>query len=468
MGPAKAIATPRRGGWSVRRRPLTERRRILLSSIAIMVGASLSAAALAIYVLYEAAFEVHGKRLAEVAESRAHLITAVARFDAQYSQGDVPGGASAATLSQIVDAHDSFEGFGETGEFTLARREGDRIVWLLKHRHEDIDMPSPTPFHSGLAEPMRRALSGHSGRMVGPDYRGVEVLAAFHRIPELGWGVVAKIDIEEIRKPFVRAGRLVAGIAVIVIAIGVGLILRVTSPLIRRLETRTEELQDAHERLRAATSQRAMVQEQERRKLAVDLHDGLSQLLTLASMKLAMLRRSTEAEVGERNARELGQLIAEARERSGSVIFQLCPPVLYDVGLAEAAEWLAEDIERRYGLHVTVENDGKRRPLNEETRILLFRSLSELLINVAKHAGTDKASVRLWHEGRFLKITVEDKGVGFRPDARTGGYGLFSTRERLNHLGGTIQIDSVQGGGTRVVLAAPVATEGPVTDTASA
>ena len=167
---------------------MTERQRILLSSIAIMVLVSLSTAGIAIYVLYRATFDVHEARLEEVVRSRARLIEAVGRFDAEFCQNAVPGGGSAATLSQVVEAHESFPGFGETGEFTLARREGDQIVWLLRHRHDDLEVPSTVSLASDLAEPMRRALRGESGTLVGLDYRGEEVLAAYEFIAGLGWG----------------------------------------------------------------------------------------------------------------------------------------------------------------------------------------------------------------------------------------------------------------------------------------
>jgi signal transduction histidine kinase len=435
---------------------MKERQRILLSSIAIMVVVSLSAASIAIYVLYRAAFGVHKARLEEVVRSRARLIEAVGRFDAEFCEDVVPGGGRAATLSQVIEAHENFQGFGKTGEFVLAQREGDEIVWLLRHRHGDLEVPSPTPLTTDLAEPMRRALRGASGTLVGLDYRGEEVLAAHEYVAGLGWGVVAKIDMREINEPFLRAGLLVAGISLLVIAAGVGLILRVASPLVRRLEARTDELREARDRLRASTTEALLSEDRERRNLAVDLHDGLSQLLTLASMKLALLRRSLEGQGSDEEVREIEKLINEARERSESVTFQLCPPVLHDVGLAEAAHWLADDVKKRYGLNITLEDDGQRWPLNEATRISLFRSLRELLINVAKHARTSEAHVRLWGDGRLMMMSVEDKGDGFDPESIPPGFGLFSIRERLNHLDGHIQIDSVPGAGTRIVVVAPM------------
>jgi len=440
---------------------MTERQRILLSSIGIMVVVSLSAASIAMYVLYQAALEVHEERLKEIVMSRARLIAAVGRFDARLSQEVLPGGASEATLSQVVEAHESFPGFGETGEFVLARREGDQIVWLLRHRHGDLEVPSPIPFASNLAEPMRRALRGESGTVVGLDYRGAEVLAAYEFIPELGWGVVAKIDMREVDQPFLRAGLLAAGIALLVIAVGAGIVLRVTFPLIRRVEARTDELREARDRLRASTSETLLSEDRERRSLAVDLHDGLSQLLTLASMKLALLRRSVGGQRWDQDVRDVEQLVTEARERSESVTFQLCPPVLHDVGLVEAAHWLADDLKKRYGLHVAVEDDGQRWPLDEVARISLFRSLREMLINVAKHAGTSEARVRLWGEGRSMMMSVEDRGAGFDHEAIPPGFGLFSIRERLNHLGGSMQVDSAPGAGTRIMVVAPMSVTGP-------
>jgi signal transduction histidine kinase len=121
-------------------------------------------------------------------------------------------------------------------------------------------------------------------------------------------------------------------------------------------------------------------------------------------------------------------------------------------------------METRFGLYVTLEDDGQRYLLDEGTRITLFRGLNEVLLNVAKHAQADETHVRLWREGRIMRIAVEDDGVGFDPGADTSGFGLFSVRERLNHLGGRVEIESAPGRGTRIVLSGPIKTEDPGTD----
>ena len=183
---------------------MDERRRILFLLL-IMTSVALVVSGISITLLYRATLEEEQARLVETAQSQARLMEAVARFDAVYNV-DYPEGPEAATLSQIRDAHENYLGFGETGEFTLAKREGDLIVFLLRHRHADLDLPLPVPFGSELAEPMRRALSGQSGTVVGLDYRGETVLAAYEPVAKLDLGIVAKIDLAEHRAPFVTAG----------------------------------------------------------------------------------------------------------------------------------------------------------------------------------------------------------------------------------------------------------------------
>ena len=213
---------------------MTESKRIFLL-ILIMIGVSLVVAGIAIYVLYQAAMNEGRGRLMESAQSQARLIEAIARFDAVQSR-DFPEGSKAATISQIVDAHKHYKGFGQTGEFTLAQREGDQIVFLLSHRHYDLENPKPVPWDAELAEPMRRALSGKSGTVIAFDYRGELVLAAHEPVAELDLGIVAKIDLAEVRRPFVRAGLVGFGSAVVVVVLGSLLFVGVSNPMVRRLE----------------------------------------------------------------------------------------------------------------------------------------------------------------------------------------------------------------------------------------
>ena len=240
-----------------------ERKRLFLL-VLIMTTVSLVVAGITVYVLFGTAFEQQRERLVEAAQSQARLIEAIARHDAARAQTNpesYPGGPSVATLSQIIDAHGHYKGFGETGEFTLARRAGDDIFFLLRHRHFDLDQPKSVPLDSELAEPMRRALSGLSGTLVGLDYRGETVLAAHEPVAELGFGIVAKIDLAEIRAPFIRAGLMAICAALLVVFVGAVVFLRVSNPIMKRLEERTAELMMANEHLELEIQERRGAEE---------------------------------------------------------------------------------------------------------------------------------------------------------------------------------------------------------------
>ncbi|HOI09481.1 MAG TPA: hypothetical protein PK313_03290 [Myxococcota bacterium] len=216
------------------------KRMFLLVGVMSVVAAGVTIATIAI--LYRTALGEERLRLQEAAQSQARLIESIARFDETYSR-EYPGGARAATLAQIVDAHSRYRGFGDTGEFMVARREGDTIVYLMTHRHGDLDRPRPVPWVSNLGEPMRRALSGRSGTVIALDYHGTEVLAAHEPVAELDLGIVAKIDLAEVRAPFVRAGMLAGAVAIVLVLAGTLLFFRVTNPLIHQLNRTVADLE---------------------------------------------------------------------------------------------------------------------------------------------------------------------------------------------------------------------------------
>lgn len=205
----------------------------VLSAVAISIGIS------AIYILYRTSFQEQGLRLVETVQSQARLLEAVARFDSLYNR-DYPGGSIQATLTQIQDAHSRYRGFGKTSEFTLAQLKGDKIVFHLRHRHTALDTPEPVAWDSDLAEPMRRALSGLSGTVVALDYRAKKVLAAHEPVSILNFGIVAKIDLAEIRNPFIKAAMVVTIIALTLIAAGTWLFFRITNPMLKRISESEE------------------------------------------------------------------------------------------------------------------------------------------------------------------------------------------------------------------------------------
>jgi PAS domain S-box-containing protein len=219
------------------------------SSIYIALILSVSCAlvvSIALGVLYQRHVEDVKESLIVAAQSQARLIEAVAQSNiAHYVEhGEKHSDeAFAATLNQIKAAHELYTGFGETGEFAIARLYGDSIVFLLSHRHGNVDVPIPVPMHSNYAEPMRRALLGLSGTVIGRDYRGESVLAAYEPVSILNMGIVAKIDMKEVREPFTAAAGKALFVSAIIVVLGVLLVRRATRPLIDKFRLQAHDLE---------------------------------------------------------------------------------------------------------------------------------------------------------------------------------------------------------------------------------
>jgi len=209
----------------------------LLAAILIAVTGTATLAALAI--LYRVSVNQTRDRLREYVQSQARLIEQIVaheqRFGPLVPDSSGHGTPRQAVLTQVADAHALFAGAGRTGEFRLAERVGDSIAYLVRHRSHYESLPMSIPFLGRTGTPMKRALSGQSGTMIGPDYRGISVVAAYEPLRGYGWGAVAKIDLSEVRAPFVRAGLLVALISLLLASAGIWLFLRVTNPVLAML-----------------------------------------------------------------------------------------------------------------------------------------------------------------------------------------------------------------------------------------
>jgi diguanylate cyclase (GGDEF)-like protein/PAS domain S-box-containing protein len=205
--------------------------------IAIMTLIVIFIISMALYRLYLVGFEEQKNRLTELVQSRAVMINILAKDKIGEHPKREKKDIEKEVLSALMDAHKKFKGFGKTGEFTLAKPDKDNIDFLLSHRHGTVDdMKSVFKENSNLAEPMRHALSGRSGYIVGSDYRGATVLAAYTPIKILGWGVVAKIDLSEIRAPYIKEALYGCIGGAILIMIGSLLVMRFIQPLTNEIE----------------------------------------------------------------------------------------------------------------------------------------------------------------------------------------------------------------------------------------
>ncbi len=228
------------------------------------------------------------------------------------------------------------------------------------------------------------------------------------------------------------------------------------------VEERTAELAAANRelaertgQLQALASQLTEAEQRERRRIAYVLHEDLQQLLVATKFSIGLLR-----DKGYRHAAEQAfESLDRAIEVSRTLTHELRPPVLYELGLGPALEWLGRQARAKYDLAVEVNVVPEAEPASDNLRILLFEAAQGLLLNVVKHAHVNRASVCLSRIDNRVQLLVADPGVGFDPSQRRGGFGLFSIRERLEMLGGRVEVDSAPGRGTRVSLTVPIGGE---------
>lgn len=222
-----------------------------------------------------------------------------------------------------------------------------------------------------------------------------------------------------------------------------------------------EELSERAARLRVLAGELTLAEQRERRRIAMILHDHIQQLLVAAKLRLAILGRHADPSV-QHASEEVQRLLSESILASRSLTTELSPPVLNEAGLKAGLEWLAGWMNDKHGLAVDLTMEQDPLPLADDVRALLFESVRELLFNVVKHSQVGSVTVTMRRVDGQVRVVVADRGAGFDPavirpaDQMGGGFGLFSIRERLDLVGGRLEVESAPGQGTRVVLAAPL------------
>jgi|GEM_PF-278798 len=230
-----------------------------------------------------------------------------------------------------------------------------------------------------------------------------------------------------------------------------------------RVLARTAALRIAEDRLRRLSGRLMQTQDEERRRIARELHDSLGQYLVASKMSLDLINMSSPNNDRVREAlADAIQQIEKAISETRTMSHLLHPPLLDEVGLESALIWYAEGFAKRSGIEVSVEISPSIGRLATDVETALFRVVQECLTNVHRHSGSPTAAVRLHREGGDLKLEVSDEGRGMPVSAMAGdsaqaapGVGIQGIRERVLQLHGTIEIVSGEGKGTRVVVTIP-------------
>lgn len=222
------------------------------------------------------------------------------------------------------------------------------------------------------------------------------------------------------------------------------------------------ESDERADRLRILSAALVTAEDRERRLLAQDLHDDLGQLLAIVSLKAAMMEKMDLPAPIHTAISECTVAVEQANRKLRTMALQLNPPMLDQIGLVPAIQWLADEVNRLHKIEVDIQDDGLPKPMDRAVSATLFRAVRELLVNVSKHTRVSKAVVALARNADdTMSLTVSDAGAGFDPSkvvtsADRGGFGLISLRERLGYLGGAMEVKSVPGDGTSVIVNVPL------------
>ncbi len=226
-----------------------------------------------------------------------------------------------------------------------------------------------------------------------------------------------------------------------------------------RVEQRTAALLSYQKQLRSLAMQLSRAEEEERRRLAAELHDNLGQMLAVTKMKMDFMQKEGKLE----DLSETMELVDESIQYTRKLMSDLKPPPsLKEENISGTLKWIINAMEP-YDINIhfddTVQNEPK---VGEDIKTTVVQSVRELLFNVVKHADSDEARIKLSFPANTVRITVEDNGKGFDMDntdfavTEDGGFGLFHIKERLGVLGGRADIESKPGDGTTVTLIAPL------------
>ena len=226
-----------------------------------------------------------------------------------------------------------------------------------------------------------------------------------------------------------------------------------------------KNLEEKTVQLRSLAAQIIQAEEGERRRIAKVLHDQLQQLIAGARYGLEGLKGMAEGAELQEALSKIDAMMGESLNVSRSLTTELNPPISHAGRLVPVLEWLAVLMKQKYGCAVDVHNDGETSLKSEETIVLLYQSLRELLFNVVKHANVKRAAVSIREHDGGVTLVVEDRGAGFDPrlleqsPGVSGGYGIFSIRERISLHGGRLEIESAPGKGSRFTLWVPVSVD---------
>lgn len=221
-----------------------------------------------------------------------------------------------------------------------------------------------------------------------------------------------------------------------------------------------EMMQIGHREANAALRRLNNILEDEAKRIAHTLHDEAAQLLASVYLELAEIKRLQPADAVLDRTERISSQLDMVSDQLRRLSHELRPPILDQLGLMPALQFLSDGFRKRAGLHIDIDNFiAERGRLPQPIETALYRTVQEALNNVVKHAGAKNVRVRIWIEQGLVHCTVKDDGAGFSPGSSVpgqSGLGLLGIRERINSLNGAFEINSKKGSGTELRVSIPM------------
>ena len=361
-----------------------------------------------------------------------------------------------------------------SAETLLVGRDENRVRYLTDLRHQkdaqfNLQLPLDQP---DLVEAM--GLTGQQGVVTGVDYRGVKVLAFLRPIPDSPWLLVAKVDGAEIYAPLqIRAGITALVTAILILAAALTTIAwararreseeklqRANTELEERVKSRTADLERSRQELQALTAVQESFQEEERKRVARELHDELAQKLTVLKLQIASITSVVSAREPclTQQIQEMNLLLTETITAVGQIAANLRPVLLDQLGLVTALHELVEEFSERTRVECEFSVHPADLSVDDGLATPLYRMVQESLTNVARHAQATEVIVSLYRDpAGKITLDINDNGKGFASvdQSMRRSFGLIGMRERAAMLGGEMKIHSQPGVGTSIEIVIP-------------
>ncbi len=222
-----------------------------------------------------------------------------------------------------------------------------------------------------------------------------------------------------------------------------------------------KNIQNYKRKMKNLSHKLTLAEEHERKRIATDLHADIGQILAFLKLKIGEAKEKNSSPAVQKSLEEIYNLVQDAITSARSLMAQISPTILYELGFVPAVDWLAENILKKNNIEYKFSDDGKEKPLTDDLSILLFQAVRELLTNIRKHAKAKKVKISIKKNKDNIQIEIEDNGIGFNTSLldsyceKDVGFGLLNIRSRIDVVGGSFEIESHKKRGTKIILKAP-------------